>query len=141
MDKQSNNKENYYDLITNMTFVRGHKSQKVEDVKSIIHPEVFPSIYSISKDGQVYCIIDDQYLKWDFIGKYPSVSLICKNINIDGESNFSKKRFLIKDLMACSYIANANDYLERGYKIVNLDGNPKNCNYRNIIFIDPNKKY
>jgi hypothetical protein len=132
--------ESYYDLNTNLTFVRGYESQSIEEVKRINdHPYIFSSIYSISKTGQVYCIMDDQYLKWDFVDKYPSVNLLCKKEA--GDLTFTKKRFYIKDLMACSYIANANDYLERGYKVVNIDGNPKNCEYHNIIFIDPNKDY
>lgn len=132
--------ESYYDLNNNMTFVRGYTSHEVDIVKRInYHPEIFPSIYSVSKTGQIYCIMDDQYLKWDFINKYPSVNLLCKKEEDD--ITFPKKRFYIKDLVACSYIANAYDYLERGYKVVNIDGNPKNCDYHNIIFIDPNKEY
>lgn len=144
MNKQSNNdnlkkSEDYYDLLSNITFIRGHEGRKVEDVKFINnHPEIFPSIYSISKDGKVYCVIDDQYLKWDYVTKEPSVNLVCKE---KGDGGFVRKRFLIKDLVACSYIANAYDYLERGYKVVNIDGNPNNCEYHNIIFIDPNKEY
>ncbi len=126
--------ESYYDLLSNMTFIRGYKNQKVEDVKFITHPDIFQSVYSISKDGHVYCIMNDQYLKWDHIDKYPSVNLLKRKK--EGEP-FIRDRFLIKDLMAYSYIANAKNYLERGCKIVNIDGNPDNCNYHNIIFLEP----
>ena len=132
--------ESYYNLNNNMTFVRGYNSREIDSVKKINgHPKILSSIYSISKTGQIYCIMDDQYIKWDFIDKYPSVNLLCKKE--EGDITFPRKRFYIKDLMACSYIANAYDYLERGYKVVNIDGNPKNCDYHNIIFIDPNKEY
>ena len=125
---------NYYDTYKNKTFIRGHDTNKVKECKHLIHPNIFESVYAISEDGHIYSIMEDKYIKWDYIDKYPSVVLLTK------EKGFIRKRFYIKDLVACSYIANANNYLERGYKVVNIDGNPNNCNYHNIIFINPNKE-
>ena len=127
--------KDYYDIYKNKTFTRGHDNTKEVESKHLIHPNIFESVYTVSKDGYIYSIMEDSYIKWDYIDKYPSVILLTK------EKGFIKKRFYVKDLVACSYIANANDYLERGYKAVNIDGNPNNCNYHNIIFIDPNKEY
>ena len=131
-------KDDYYDLLTNKTFIRGYESKKVEESKHLKYPDIFPNIYIITRTGQIYSTVDDLYIRWDYINKFPSVNLLCRKI--EGEP-FIKKRYLIKDLMAYSYIANANNYLERGCKIVNIDGDPNNCNYNNIIFLDPEKEY
>lgn len=131
------NKEEYYDLLTNKTFIRGYENFNVIDAKHLINPDVFPSIYIITQNGQIYCVADDLYLRWEYEGKYPYVNLLCKRKEKD--KSFTKKRFLIKDLMAYSYIKNPDSYLERGCKVVNIDGNPNNCKYDNIIFLDEEK--
>ncbi len=120
------NSDDYYELLSNRIFVRGHNDPKAEEVKWLSYPNVFSSAYTISKDGYVYSVSDDKYIEWDLSGDEPSVTLLSKN--------FSFEKFLIKDLVAYSYIADASNYLERGYKIINKNGNLRDCNYRNIMF-------
>lgn len=130
--------DSYYDLTHNRITVRGFSDSDMEETKMLIYPGILHNIYSISKTGKIYSIINDSYISWSFQGKDPIVNLIYQN---PLSRTLSLERFYIKDLVAYNYIANANDYLERGYRAVNIDGDPMNCNYSNIIYLSPNMKY
>ena len=125
------NKDDYYDLTQNRITIRGYrKTDSTEDAKTLSYPSILPNLYCITKTGQVYSTINDIYIAWAFKNNIPFVNLSCV---IDGK--WRLEPFYIKDLMACSYIANANSYLERGYHASNIDGDPRNCRYNNILFI------
>ena len=125
------NKDDYYDLTQNRITIRGYrKIDSVEDAKTLSYPSILPNLYCITKTGQVYSTINDIYIAWAFKNNIPFVNLSCV---IDGK--WRLEPFYIKDLMACSYIANANSYLERGYHASNIDGDPKNCRYTNMVYI------
>lgn len=125
------NKDDYYDLTQNRITIRGYrKTDSVEDAKTLSYPSILPNLYCITKTGQVYSTINDIYIAWAFKNNIPFVNLSCV---IDGK--WRLEPFYIKDLMACSYIANANSYLERGYHASNIDGDPRNCRYNNIVYI------
>ena len=125
------NKDDYYDLTQNRITIRGYrKIDSIEDAKTLSYPSILPNLYCITKTGQVYSTINDIYIAWAFKNNIPFVNLSCV---IDGKCRLEP--FYIKDLMACSYIANANSYLERGYHASNIDGDPRNCRYNNIVYI------
>lgn len=125
------NKDDYYDLTQNRITIRGYrKIDSIEDAKTLSYPSILPNLYCITKTGQVYSTINDIYIAWAFKNNIPFVNLSCV---IDGKLRLEP--FYIKDLMACSYIANANSYLERGYHASNIDGDPRNCRYNNIVYI------
>ena len=125
------NKDDYYDLTQNQITIRGYrKTDSIEDAKTLSYPSILPNLYCITKTGQVYSTINDIYIAWAFKNNIPFVNLSCV---IDGK--WRLEPFYIKDLMACSYIANANSYLERGYHASNIDGDPRNCRYNNIVYI------
>lgn len=125
------NKDDYYDLTQNRITIRGYrKTDSTEDAKTLSYPSILPNLYCITKTGQVYSTINDIYIAWAFKNNIPFVNLSCV---IDGK--WRLEPFYIKDLMACSYIANANSYLERGYHASNIDGDPRNCRYNNIVYI------
>ena len=125
------NKDDYYDLTQNRITIRGYrKIDSIEDAKTLSYPSILPNLYCITKTGQVYSTINDIYIAWAFKNNIPFVNLSCV---IDGK--WRLEPLYIKDLMACSYIANANSYLERGYHASNIDGDPRNCRYNNIVYI------
>ena len=125
------NKDDYYDLTQNRITIRGYrKIDSIEDAKTLSYPSILPNLYCITKTGQIYSTINDIYIAWAFKNNIPFVNLSCV---IDGK--WRLEPFYIKDLMACSYIANANSYLERGYHASNIDGDPRNCRYNNIVYI------
>nr|DAO82891.1 MAG TPA: hypothetical protein [Caudoviricetes sp.] len=125
------NKDDYYDLTQNRITIRGYrKTDSTEDAKTLSYPSILPNLYCITKTGQIYSTINDIYIAWAFKNNIPFVNLSCV---IDGK--WRLEPFYIKDLMACSYIANANSYLERGYHASNIDGDPRNCRYNNIVYI------
>lgn len=125
------NKDDYYDLTQNRITIRGYrKTDSTEDAKTLSYPSILPNLYCITKTGQVYSTINDIYIAWAFKNNIPFVNLSCI---IDGK--WRLEPFYIKDLMACSYIANASSYLERGYHASNIDGDPRNCRYNNIVYI------
>ena len=74
---------------------------------------------------------NDEYLSWGFRNKLPFVNLSCSK----EQGIFTLEPFYIKDLVAYNYIANADDYIERGYEAIYIDGNPKNNNYQNIMYV------
>ena len=121
-----------YDLVNNRIFVRGFKESisNIECVKILKHPHVFDSLYTISESGKIYSMMNDNYLEWGIRSGYPFVNLTCKINDI-----ISLEPFYIKDLVAYNYIADADSYLERHYKVINVDGNPMNNNYQNIMYI------
>ena len=124
----SSNKDDYYDLVHNRVQIK--YSDDAEDAKMITYPSVLQNIYCITKDGRVYSMINENYLSWGFRNGLPYV-----NLSSVRERGVALEPFYIRDLMACSYIANASSYLERGYHAVNIDGNPMNCVYTNILYI------
>lgn len=125
------NKDDYYNLTQNRITIRGYrKTDSTEDAKTLSYPSILPNLYCITKTGQVYSTINDIYITWAFKNNIPYVNLSCV---IDGK--WRLEPFYIKDLMACSYIANASSYLERGYHASNIDGDPRNCRYNNIVYI------
>ena len=125
----SSNKDDYYDLVHNRVQIK--YSDDAEDAKMITYPSVLQNIYCITKDGRVYSMINENYLSWGFRNGLPYV-----NLSSVRERGVALEPFYIRDLMACSYIANASSYLERGYHAVNIDGNPMNCVYTNILYIN-----
>lgn len=123
--------DGYYDLLHNRVQVRGFvHSDNAEEAKMINYPGVLQNIYCITRDGRVYSIINENYLEWGIRAGLPYV-----NLSSVRERGVSLEPFYIRDLMAYSYIANASSYLERGYHAVNIDGNPMNCVYTNILYI------
>lgn len=127
----------YYDLEHNRVTVRGFSySDNANDAKILIYPSVIENIYSITRDGRIYSIISDSYISWSFRDNLPYVNLSSVRNGI-----CSLEPYYIKDLMAYNYISDACNYLERGYISANIDGNPRNCNYSNIIYIDLSKEY
>lgn len=124
----------YYDLVHNRVQIK--YSDNAEDAKMITYPSVLQNIYCITKDGRVYSIINENYLSWGFRNGLPYV-----NLSSVRERGVALEPFYIRDLMACSYIANASSYLERGYHAVNVDGDPLNCVYTNIVYINKSHRY
>ena len=124
----------YYDLVHNRVQIK--YSDDAEDAKMITYPSVLQNIYCITKDGRVYSMINENYLSWGFRNGLPYV-----NLSSVRERGVALGPFYIRDLMACSYIANASSYLERGYHAVNVDGDPLNCVYTNIVYINKYHKY
>lgn len=124
----------YYDLVHNRVQIKC--SDDAEDAKMITYPSVLQNIYCITKDGRVYSMINENYLSWGFRNGLPYV-----NLSSVRERGVALEPFYIRDLMACSYIANASSYLERGYHAVNVDGDPLNCVYTNIVYINKYHKY
>ena len=124
----------YYDLVHNRVQIK--HSDDAEDAKMITYPSVLQNIYCITKDGRVYSMINENYLSWGFRNGLPYV-----NLSSVRERGVALEPFYIRDLMACSYIANASSYLERGYHAVNVDGDPLNCVYTNIVYINKYHKY
>ena len=124
----------YYDLMHNRVQIK--YSDDAEDAKMITYPSVLQNIYCITKDGRVYSMINENYLSWGFRNGLPYV-----NLSSVRERGVALEPFYIRDLMACSYIANASSYLERGYHAVNVDGDPVNCVYTNIVYINKYHKY
>lgn len=124
----------YYDLMHNRVQIK--YSDDAEDAKMITYPSVLQNIYCITKDGRVYSMINENYLSWGFRNGLPYV-----NLSSVRERGVALEPFYIRDLMACSYIANASSYLERGYHAVNVDGDPLNCVYTNIVYINKYHKY
>lgn len=122
----------YYDLMHNRVWIRSFlHSDNAEDAKIINYPGILQNIYCITKDGRVYSIINENYIEWGIRSGLPYVNLSCVR-----ERRVSLEPFYIRDLMACSYIANASSYLERGYHAANIDGDPMNCAYSNIVYIN-----
>lgn len=119
IDLEQNNKTN---------LISTHVIRENGNIKLLQHPDILSNIYTIDENGNVYNTIEDKYINWNY-NKYPYVNLLCKDGGL--------KSIYIKDLIAYNFIANAESYLERGWKVVNIDGNNSNCNYKNIIFIDP----
>ena len=120
----------YYDLMQNRITVRGFSnSDSMEEAKSLSYPGILPNLYCITRNGQVYSTINDAYISWAFKNNFPYVNLSCVKNN-----KWRLEPFYIKDLVACNYITKANSYLERGYHAINIDGNPKNCKYNNILY-------
>ena len=111
-------------------------SDDAEDAKMITYPSVLQNIYCITKDGRVYSMINENYLSWGFRNGLPYV-----NLSSVRERGVALEPFYIRDLMAYSYIANASSYLERGYHAVNVDGDPLNCVYTNIVYINKSHRY
>lgn len=130
----SSNKDDYYDLVHNRVQIK--YSDDAEDAKMITYPSVLQNIYCITKDGRVYSMINENYLSWGFRNGLPYV-----NLSSVRERGVALEPFYIRDLMACSYIANASSYLERGYHAVNVDGDPLNCVYTNIVYINKSHRY
>ena len=124
----------YYDLVHNRVQIK--YSDNAEDAKMITYPSVLQNIYCITKDGRVYSMINENYLSWGFRNGLPYV-----NLSSVRERGVALEPFYIRDLMACSYIANASSYLERGYHAVNVDGDPLNCVYTNIVYINKSHRY
>ena len=124
----------YYDLVHNRVQIK--YSDDAEDAKMITYPSVLQNIYCITKDGRVYSMINENYLSWGFRNGLPYI-----NLSSVRERGVALEPFYIRDLMACSYIANASSYLERGYHAVNVDGDPLNCVYTNIVYINKYHKY
>lgn len=127
--------DNYYDIINNRIHIRSDSiNNQVECVKVLQYPNVLKSLYTISENGKVYSIMNDDYISWGYRGGLPYVNLCCYH-----ESNIgivaSIEPFFIKDLMAYNYIANADNYLERGCKVMYKDGDPRNNNYTNIMYV------
>lgn len=123
--------ENYYDLQRDRIFVRGFKySDSVVGAKFITYPGVLQNIYCISEKGKIYSAMDDTYMEWGIRCNLPFVNLISSR-----KEGITLEPYFIKDLMAYSYIAGADSYLERGFRAVNIDGDPMNCDYSNIIFL------
>lgn len=126
--------DEYYDLVHNRVQIK--YSDNAEDAKMITYPSVLQNIYCITKDGRVYSMINENYLSWGFRNGLPYV-----NLSSVRERGVALEPFYIRDLMACSYIANASSYLERGYHAVNVDGDPLNCVYTNIVYINKSHRY
>lgn len=122
----------YYNLVDGRIFINGFRdSIKNEIYKILKYPNIPSVMYSINQNGNVYSNLKDEYISKKLLhGKYPSVILSCV---IDGVHKLEP--FYVKDLVACSFIDNSISYLERGYRVVNIDGDPMNCNYRNLIYI------
>lgn len=129
--------DEYYDLLHDRVRVRGFThSDNAEDAKIINYPGVLQNIYCITTDGRVYSIVNETYLSWGIRNGLPYVNLS----SVRGRL-VSLESFYIRDLMAYSYIVNATDYVERGYHAVNVDGDPMNCNFRNIRYINRSNGY
>lgn len=121
----------YYDLEHNRVAVGGFShSDNARCAKIITYPGVIPNMYSISIEGKVYSFINDKYISWSIRDNLPYINLS----SIHGDY-ISMEPFFIRDLMAFSYISDAYSYLERGYRVLNIDGNNLNCNYQNIIYV------
>lgn len=102
----------------------------VDDLKPIIYPGVIQNMYCISKFGKVYSIVNDSYISWSVRGNLPYVNLTCLR-----DGRYILEPFYIKDLVACSFLNNSLSYLERGYRVANIDGNPMNCNCQNLVYL------
>lgn len=122
----------YYNLTSDVMIIKGlTNSSCTEDAKIIKYPGVLQNIYCITEGGRVYSIINEKYLSWGIRNGLPYV-----NLSSVREGRASLEPFYIRDLMAYSYINEASGYLERGYHVVNIDGDPLNCNFNNIRYIN-----
>ena len=127
-----NRDSNYYDILHNRVQLRSFvHSDNAEEAKIIDYPGVLKNVYCITEDGRVYSIVSENYIEWVIRNGLP-----CVNLSSVRERGVSLEPFYIRDLMAYSYIANASSYLERGYHAVNIDGDPMNCVYTNIVYIN-----
>ena len=125
------NNSGYYDLVHNRMTVRGFsRSDNAEYTKLLVFPGVIQNIYCITEYGHIYSIIDNNPIRWIFQGNLPYVYLTCM---VNG--NKVKEPFYVKDLVAYNYIASSSSYLERGYHVTNIDGNPANCYYQNVMYM------
>lgn len=129
---KSQSDPSYYDLVNGRIFIKGFRDYTGDEIYKILkYPGIPLDLYSISQNGKVYSNIKDEYIsKRLMYKKYPCVTLSCV---IDGV--YKLELFYIKDLVACSFIENSMSYLERGYRVVNIDGDPMNCNYRNLMYM------
>lgn len=132
------NSDSYYDLTHNRITVRGFSGSDMEEIQILSYPGVLQNIYGISLNGKIYSILNNHYIAWNWRGQYPVVNLAYTD---PGSRTTTLEPFYIKDLMAYNYIANAYSYLERGCRAINIDGDPRNCNYRNIVYLEPDKRY
>lgn len=122
--------EQIYNDRYNGVFVRGFKcSDNTEYMKILVYPTVLENIYTISNTGQVYSLLNDSYIPWGYKNGLPYVNLSC---NHDGVT--SLEPFYIKDLMACNFIVNSMDYVERGCDVIYKDGDSNNNHYENIMY-------
>lgn len=129
--------DNYYDILNGRMVIKGlDHTGNLEEVKIINYPGVLRNAYCITQDGKVYSLINENYISWGIRNGLPYVNLSCVRGRL-----VSLEPFYIRDLVACSYIANAMSYLERGYHAVNIDGDLMNCRYTNIVYINPSNEY
>ena len=104
-----------------------------DKMKPLVYPGVLQNVYSIFDNGDIYSSLSDCYISCAYRNGIPYVNLLNEDHVLCPHN--------IKDLVACSFIENSKDYLERGYKVVNIDGDQKNYKVENLMYIDPNKKY
>lgn len=104
-------------------------------VRILKYPTVLETLYTISEEGKVYSVMNDDYISWGYRSGLPYVNLCCYHEDNNGNIITSMEPFYIKDLVAYNYLDNADSYIERGYKTIYKDGNPNNNNYNNITYI------
>lgn len=120
----------YYDLQTNRTYVRGDESSNVTCVKMMKYPGLLNNLYTISKKGLIYSIMNDEYIRWSIRNNIPFINI---PLNIS-DNKFVMTSVNIIDLVAYNFIRNCDSYIERGYKPIVLDRDYKNMKYNNIVY-------
>ena len=96
--------------------------------KILIHPEILDNVYSISSDGSIYSRLNGCYITSIIRNGKPCVNLLDKDCNL--------RSHYVDELVACSFMGNYKDCIERGYRLSHIDGNANNCRLENLIFID-----
>lgn len=102
-------------------------------IKDLNYPSVIPGLYAITDNGIVINKIINNIVLYNPLrngSKELTVNLSCKIDDI-----ITVEPFKVSNLMASSFIRDANIYFERGYQIRYKDGNSFNLAYNNLEFV------
>ena len=100
----------------------------------INYPDILPNMYYISESGKVYSLANDSYILWYIKNGIPYVNLKIKHGN-----GYTLEPCKIIDLVACSYLKDSINLLNKGYHAAVIDGDQMNCHYKNLVYIKKDK--
>ena len=100
-----------------------------QSTKILIHSDILDNVYSISNDGSIYSRLNGCYITSIIRNGKPCVNLLDKDCNL--------RSHYVDELVACSFMNNYKDCIERGYHLSYIDGDMCNCKLKNLIFIGP----
>lgn len=113
----------------NISSIWGFEYLSQEHARIITHPDILDNVYSISDDGTIYSRLNGCYITHAIRNGKPYVNLLDKECVLHPHD--------IADLVACSFMDNYKDCIERGYHLSYIDGDMCNCKLKNLIFIGP----